>query len=226
MIKTGSFKNLSVTLPSTLVELLRWRALEQPDRLSYSFLVDGEKEEGRLTYAELDRQARAIGVLLQRCKVEGERALLLYPSGLDFIAAFFGCLYSGAIAVPVYPPDPARLNRTLPRFLAIVNDAKPLIVLTTSSIFSMIEYFFQELPQLQDLHWLATDRIGNQLAEEWHMPELSGSTLAFLQYTSGSTDVPKGVMVSNSNLLHNEKMISGGFHNTEQSIGVGWLPLY
>src|SRR6185369_8064884 len=204
MIKTGSFKNLSVTLPSTLVELLRWRALEQPDRLSYSFLVDGEKEEGRLTYAELDRQARAIGVLLQRCKVEGERALLLYPSGLEFIAAFFGCLYSGVIAVPVYPPDPARLNRTLPRFLAIANDARPVVALTTSSILPMIKYFFDEIPQLQGMRWLATDKITNDLAEQWQEPLISSDTLAFLQYTSGSTAVPKGVMISHANLLQNE----------------------
>src|SRR5512135_2065394 len=101
--------------PYTLAEILRWRALHQPDQLAYTFLVEGEREEVSLTYRDLDQQARMIGAQLQRVEAKGARALLLYPPGLDYIAAFFGCLYAGSVAVPAYPPDPVRLNRTLPR---------------------------------------------------------------------------------------------------------------
>ncbi|GIX01631.1 MAG: hypothetical protein KatS3mg112_0568 [Thermogutta sp.] len=89
--------------PTTLVELLRHRATYQPDDIAFIYLVDGETEEQPITYRELDRQARAIAAWLQTHDLVGERALLLYPPGLDFIAAFFGCLYAGVVAVPVYP---------------------------------------------------------------------------------------------------------------------------
>src|SRR5262245_4858117 len=98
------------TETSTLVDLLRWRALHQSDRRAYTFLMDGETDEVPLTYGELDRQARAIGAMLQRVAAPGERALLLYPPGPEYIAAFFGCLYAGVVAVPAYPPNPARLD--------------------------------------------------------------------------------------------------------------------
>src|SRR5688572_28844462 len=117
---------------STLVELLRWRALHQPDHHAYTFLVDGEAEEVHLTYQELDRQARAIGAQLQHLAAAGERSLLLYPAGLEFIAAFFGCLYAGVIAVPAYPP---RRNRPMPRLQTIVADAQARVALTTAAIF-------------------------------------------------------------------------------------------
>src|SRR2546423_12835263 len=97
---------------SSFVDLLSWRADRQPDQQGYTFLLDGETEAARLTYAELDRQARAIGALLQSAGAAGARALLLYPPGLDYVAAFFGCLYAGFVAVPAYPPDPAPLHRT------------------------------------------------------------------------------------------------------------------
>src|SRR5262245_15098650 len=114
-------KDLSnqMIVPSTLVELLRWRAIHQVDLRAYTFLLDGEREEVSLTYTELDGQARTIGAQLQKVTRTGEKVLLLYPPGLDFVVAFFGCLYAGVIAVPVYPPDPARLDRTLPRLRAI-----------------------------------------------------------------------------------------------------------
>src|SRR5690349_9381435 len=115
---------------STLVEILRWRALNRPDQKAYTFLSDRE-EEHSLTYAELDQQARAIGAMLQKLNATGERILLLYPSGLEYIAAFFGCLYAGAIAVPAYPP---RLNRSIERLWSIVADAQARFVLTTSQV--------------------------------------------------------------------------------------------
>src|SRR5687767_2102395 len=118
---------MSTSLPalafesSSLVDLLRRRALHQPEQRGYTFLVDGASEEAHLTYGELDRRARGIAAQLQKLDAAGARVLLLYPPGLDYLAAFFGCLYAGAVAVPAYPP---RLNRPEPRLQAIVSDAK------------------------------------------------------------------------------------------------------
>src|SRR4029453_15767756 len=211
---------------STLVELLRWRALQQPEHRAYTYLLDGEIEAAHLTYAALDCQARAIGALLQSYSASGERALLLYPTGLEFIAAFFGCLYAGVISVPLPPPNPAHPQRTLPRLLAIKNDARPLVALTTSSILSKIERLFAQAPELQAMHWLVTDNVTSSPAHEWQDPTASSATLALLQYTSGSTAVPKGVMVSHGNLLHNSAYLAQALELTPDSVSVTWLPAF
>ncbi len=212
--------------PTTLVEILRRRVLHQPDRLAYTFLLDGEIEEAHLTYADLDRKARAIGARLQSLGACGERALLLYPPGLDFIAGFFGCLYAGVVAVPIYPPHPARLDRTLPRFLAIARDAQPVAVLTSSELLPVAESLILQAPDLQALHWLATDTIAGNLAAEWQPPALSSTSLALFQYTSGSTAAPRGVMLTHGNLLHNSYLMQQCFEHTSESRGVIWVPPY
>jgi 8-amino-7-oxononanoate synthase len=210
----------------TFVELLRRRALDQPDRLAYTFLVDGDSEEIQITYGELDRQARAIAATLQELNTERQRTLLLYPPGLDYIAAFFGCLYAGVIAVPVYPPDPARLDRTLPRLRAIAKDAEAKFALTTQTILSMTDLIFEQIPDFRSLHWIATDNLDGNPAGSWIEPKVSEEEIAFLQYTSGSTGSPRGVMVSHRNLLHNLSLIQQCFQNTPESRGVIWLPPY
>src|SRR5215207_3412691 len=115
---------------STLVELLRLRAAAHPDRLLYTFLRDGEREEANLSYGELDRRARVVAARLQRSEARCERALLLYPAGLDFVAAFFGCLYAGVVPVPTYPPHQAQPNRVPYRLRALLDDAQPSFALT------------------------------------------------------------------------------------------------
>ncbi|MEK7785960.1 MAG: AMP-binding protein, partial [Chloroflexota bacterium] len=212
--------------PATLVELLRRRALRQPDRRVYTFLVDGEAEEVHLTYEELDRRARRIAAVLQSHKATGERALLLYPPGLDYIAGFFGCLYAGVVAVPAYPPDPARLDRTLPRLQAMIADAQAAIVLTTSPILSLAEFIFTQAPDLGALRWLATDHLPAEAESGWREPVITRESLAFLQYTSGSTRAPRGVMLSHGNLLHNSALIHQAFTATPDEVGVIWLPPY
>jgi acyl-CoA synthetase (AMP-forming)/AMP-acid ligase II len=209
---------------STLVEVLRWRALLQPEQRTYTFLVDGETEGDHLTHAVLDRQARSIGALLQSYRSVGERALLLYPAGLEFVAAFFGCLYAGVIAVPLPPPNPAQPQRTLPRLRAIISDAKPSVVLTTSAILSKAEGLFTQAPELQEMRWLATDKVSGGLAQEWRYPAVTSNTLALLQYTSGSTAEPKGVMISHGNLLHNSAYIGHLFAFNPNGVTVTWLP--
>ncbi len=207
----------------TLVDILHSRALYQPDKKAFTFLLNGETEETTLTYLELDLQARAIATSLQNLGASGERALLIYPPGLEFIAAFFGCLYAGVVAVPAYPP---RRNQSLSRLQSIVADAGATIALTTKTTLSNVERQFTQSPTLQALHWLATDNIASDLAQAWLQPAISSDTLAFLQYTSGSTGTPKGVMVSHGNLLYNEQMLQRAFEHTEKTIYVSWLPLF
>ena len=211
---------------STLVEILRWRAIQQPEQRTYTYLVDGEAEGDALTYAALDCQARSIGALLQSYRASGERALLLYPAGLEFIAAFFGCLYAGMIAVPLPPPNPAQPQRTLPRLRAIISDAQPSVVLTTSAILSNMEGLIAQASGLQKLLWLATDKVAGSLAQEWRDPGATRDTLALLQYTSGSTAEPKGVMISHGNLLHNSAYINRVFALVPDSVTVTWLPAF
>jgi acyl-CoA synthetase (AMP-forming)/AMP-acid ligase II len=211
---------------STLVEILRWRTLQQPEQRTYTYLVDGEAEGDHLTYAALDRQARSIGALLQSYRATGERALLLYPAGLEFIAAFFGCLYAGVIAVPLSPPNPAKPRRTLPSLRAIISDAQPSVVLTTSAILSSAEGLFTQAPELHKIRWLATDEVDDSLAQEWRDPAVTSNSLALLQYTSGSTAEPKGVMISHGNLLHNSAYINRVFALIPDSVTVTWLPAF
>ena len=207
----------------SIVDVLRRRALHQPDRRAYTFLLDGAAEELSISYGELDRQARAISALLQSFKAAGERVLLLYPAGLDYIAAFFGCLYAGAVAVPLYPPRP---NLTLQKLQTITIDAQAKIGLTVSPVLARIEPLLAQSTELKSLQWLVTDELDSDLAEGWREPAIGRDTLAFLQYTSGSTSQPKGVMVSHGNLLHNEELIQRAFQQTDQSVIVSWLPLY
>jgi len=209
--------------PGTLLDLLRMRADVQPDRLAYRYLQDNEADIVTATYAELDRRARGIGAWLETHSARGERVLLLYPAGLDYIASFFGCLYAGAVAVPAYPP---RLNRPAPRIQGIVADSQAKFALTTSTILHNIERRFQHAPDLQALSWLDTEQVPPGLEAEWRDPNINAETLAFLQYTSGSTSQPKGVMLTHGNLMHNLKAIQHGFQIDSSDSGAFWLPSY
>ncbi|MBV7339837.1 AMP-binding protein [Chloroflexi bacterium TSY] len=207
----------------SFVDLLCWRAENQPDQIAYRFLVDDTGLEENLTYAELDRQARSIATRLQQIGTSGERALLLYPPSLSFIAAYFGCLYAGIVAVPVYPP---RRNRPDQRLRSIIADSGATIALTTQGILSSIENRSEHMTGLDTLQWQPTDTIPVNLATEWQTPNIDQNSLAFLQYTSGSTAMPKGVMVSHGNLLHNSAMIYRSFEHTAETRGLVWTPFY
>jgi amino acid adenylation domain-containing protein/thioester reductase-like protein len=216
--------------------MLRIPADRQPDSKAFTFLIDPDAEiqesEQCLTYGELDRRARAIAALLQRTfpetlnfresKQHSLRALLLFPPGLDFISAFFGCLYAGVVAVPAYPPH---LNRPSPRIQAIALDAQAALVLTTNKILQNQKQLFKNVPNLAALQWLSTEEINSDLAGAWRETHVSGDDLAFLQYTSGSTGNPKGVMLSHATVLHNLAVIREGFQITDGR-GAFWLPNY
>ncbi|MGL5835334.1 MAG: fatty acyl-AMP ligase, partial [Waterburya sp.] len=205
---------------STIVELLQYRAASQSQTTAFKFLEDGEKETETITYGELDRRARAITSQLQALNLSGERALLLYPSGLDYVAAFFGCLYAGVIAVPAYPPQN---QRKTPRIQAIVADAQPAIALTTATLLPRMQSL---LGTISNLQWLATDNLETTTEANWQQPILDRETIAFLQYTSGSTGTPKGVMVSHGNIIHNAAMTYGCMGHSPESKFVSWLPIY
>lgn len=206
----------------TFVDLLRHRAEETPDHPIYTFLLNGEQETASLTYQELDRHARAIAALLQSFHAQGERVLLLYPPGLEFIAAFFGCLYAGAIAVPAYPP---RNQRHLPRIQTIVEDAQAKWLLTVGKTQEKIASWLDQQTDLAALTIIETDQIAEE-EQSWHPPSINGDSLAFLQYTSGSTALPKGVMVSHASLLYNSAMICDRFEHNSETRAVIWLPPY
>jgi acyl-CoA synthetase (AMP-forming)/AMP-acid ligase II len=207
----------------TLVDLLRWRAVEKSQKVAYTFLLDGETEASHLTYTQLDLKARMIAFWLQEQGLSGQRALLLYPPGLEFICGFFGCLYAGVIAIPAYPPKP---NRSMVRLEAILKDSQPAVILTKRSLLAKIEHQLIYKPKLMDLCWLATDNFTDDLASNWQAPDIAGDSLAFLQYTSGSTGKPKGVMVSHKNLLRNSADLDQGWDQHDDSIIVTWLPTF
>ena len=209
--------------PATLIDLLRWRTSHEPERQAYTFLGDGEAEERFVTYRELDRQAQVVAARLETLGVaSGERALLFYPPGLNYVVAFLGCLYAGVIAVPAYPPRP---NRSVSRLRAIAASSKATVALTTTRILSRLERRSAYAPEMKSLRWLATDD-GKDPAGKWRRPAVGTDTLAFLQYTSGSTAAPKGVMLTHGNLLHNLAMIYHALGHTSHSQMVIWLPPY
>jgi amino acid adenylation domain-containing protein len=213
--------------PSTLIGILRLRALAQPDQRAFTFLVNGETEGITVTYEELDRQARIIGSVLQCTISVGERALLLYQPGPEYIAAFFGCLYAGVIAIPAYPPQSARPDRTLTRRLrTIAIDCQASVVLTQTSFVPIFDKLAEKMAEFTNITAIATDTLSPGSETFWQEPAITGQSLAFLQYTSGSTSDPKGVMLTHSNLLHNSSLIQRYFAHTPESKGVIWLPPY
>ena len=213
---------------STLNDILRFRAEAQGNQQAYIFLSDGESEEHPITYAELDRKARAISVAIREFASPGERVLLLYPSGLEYLAAFFGCLYAGVISVPAYPPRPAQKlhDRNLERIRAILEDSDAKLALTTDRILSRFEKLLPQLPDLGRIKWMASDAVDEDRANQWREPRINSETIAFLQYTSGSTGLPKGVMISHQNVIYNERMLEQYTGDLENAVMVGWLPMF
>ncbi len=207
----------------TIVDLLRQRASYRPHDRAFTFLVDGETEEVNITYAELDRKARALGAWLMASGMTGERVLLLFPPGLEFAAAFMGCLYGGAIAVPAYPP---RKNRSVERIEAIAADSRAAVALSTRDVLDRFDALRATAPSLEKLLWKVDGELEPGWADRWERPEIDGETLAFLQYTSGSTGMPKGVMLSHANLLHNSLRIMQAFEITRSQSSVFWLPSF
>jgi malonyl CoA-acyl carrier protein transacylase len=207
---------------TNLVDRLRYWSEQQGAEVAFYFTSDGD-DEVKITYAQLDMRARAIAARLMDLGMAGERALLLYPPGLDFITAFFGCLFAGMVVVPAYPP---RRNRNMGRIQAISDDAGAKIVLSVREVTDRSQGLLDEAPHLKESTWLATDDISDELAASWKEQSPQEKDLAVLQYTSGSTGMPKGVMLTHGNLMHNCALITYGFETTRDGSGVTWLPTY
>jgi FkbH-like protein len=203
---------------ATLVELLRSAADENPTRTAYTFLSDGSAGQTALSTKEVYDRARAIGAWLQYEGFSGGRVLLVYPPGLDYICAFWGCLCAGAVAVPAPAPS---LKRDNSRIQAIVQNSGAAAALTANSVLGRLHAICSQNDWA--LRLVATDDMPDN-SGSYHDRVPPQSELAYLQYTSGSTSAPKGVMVSHANVLHNLAYIDEGFKHDENSTIVSWLP--
>ncbi|MCX7345544.1 MAG: AMP-binding protein, partial [Alphaproteobacteria bacterium] len=215
-------------VPGNLVRALRRHADERPDRPAFMHLDDDPSDHPSFTYAQLDRRARAIAGRLQDMGFAGQRVLLVYPPGLDFIAAFWGCLYAGCVAVPTSPPHRHRMGD---RFQAIVADSGARVVLSTAAAADQFQVMTESDSSGQAgassrILWLATDEIPDVLADLWNEPAIAADALAMLQYTSASTSQPKGVMLSHANLMANIRAIHQAFELHGEDSSVFWLPMY
>jgi acyl-CoA synthetase (AMP-forming)/AMP-acid ligase II/acyl carrier protein len=210
-----------------MLELLAQQAAKQPDATAFAFLDDRDGIS-EITFGELDRRARVIASRLQLELRPGDRALLVYPAGLEFISAFFGCLYAGVVAVPATYPKP---KRPMPRLQRIALDCDAHVALSTAQTLTTLDPDLLSTDAATS-QWIATDELEDALAEMWERPAVKASDLAFLQYTSGSTSDPKGVMVSHANLLDNLECIRQSFgifdneNDRNSRTGVFWLPAY
>lgn len=212
------------TFKFTLPEILQTRATCTPDATAFIFLRDGDDDEERITYKELDQAARKIAFQLGLAGAAGDRALMLFPPGLDFLKALFGCFYAGVIAVPAYAP---RKNRSLDRIKTLVEDSGSSLVLSTTEIFQSTERSFSNLDELKQMKWLVMDDVSAQ-GDTYSGAEVfpQSNDIALLQYTSGSTGQPKGVIVTHRNIMRNCDFIRSSFGFSQQSIGVSWLPTF
>ncbi|MEO1271094.1 MAG: AMP-binding protein [Myxococcota bacterium] len=213
---------------TTLLNLLE-RALDQHNpALRYSFLPDGKAASGQhMPFHTLAERALALGHWLREHVKPGERVMLLHPPGLDFLVGFFGCLCAPCIAVPVYPPDPSRLARTLPRLAGMAADCKARHILTTAPARDLLRpYAIAHAPELAALTWLDQNQAPNTSTTVWPHNSVDPDTAAFLQYTSGSTRAPRGVVVTHGNLIANLALMHRAFDNGPDSHAVNWLPLY
>jgi acyl-CoA synthetase (AMP-forming)/AMP-acid ligase II len=209
------------TLPdSSLVDRARALARSRPSATAYTWLEDGEVEERALSFAELDRSGRAVAAELTARGLGGQRVLLMYAPGLPFITAFLGCLYAGVVAVPLSPPRTEHAARALE---GIIAHADPSLLLCDRSVHEKLS---ERLRALGGPPALATDELGPELADLWRPAAIDPGSIAFLQYTSGSTGSPKGVEITHANLVANLDMIRTAFEHDERTVIVGWLPFF
>lgn len=209
---------------STLVELLAYRAEVQPADVAFIYLIDGEKEQVQLTYSQLHQKAIAIALMLHDHRSDYDKALLLYNSGLKFIEAFFGCLYSGIIAIPAYLPPGLKKIDTLQRILV---DSGTRLILSSGDLIEDIQRIsFHSSADHELFTWISTSELLLTSHSGWNPPSLTPDSYAFFQYTSGSTHNPKGVMLTHANIIHNQRIIEKAFRHDRDTIGLGWLPHY
>src|SRR6266542_3844153 len=209
----------AVTAQATLVEVLRARARLSGDRIVYCWLDEHEAEH-RVTYAQLDARASAIAARIREDCRDGDRVLLCYEPGLHYVSAFLGCLYAGVIAVPAYAPVSARTARRVERIMA---DATPAAVLSTATGLQIAQRWLTATGD-RPVTWIATDALTEQPASMEARATPAIDALAYLQYTSGSTTLPKGVMITHRNLVENLAQIAGFGQFDAASVLATWPP--
>lgn len=208
--------------PATVVDALRDR-VEDGGLGGYGFVTDGAAP-ATMTFAELYDRARAVAAEVAGHAPPGSRAILLYPPGLDFVVALYGALLAGVVAVPVYPPSStATLAAAVDRINRVVEDATPELVLTTAGLAAIREAAGIEFGRT---HWLATDTVPGDAADDWLPPRILDDDLAVIQYTSGSTGTPRGVLLRHHHILSNLAAIQQTMGLTRDSVVVGWVPTY
>jgi acyl-CoA synthetase (AMP-forming)/AMP-acid ligase II len=213
--------NPAVATPQTLFELGKLRSDENPNGLAITFLPDGEDKSENITYGELDIKAKKIASVLQSMKAVNKPVLLMFEPGIDFVCAFFGCQYAGAIAVPVQTPSNAE---SWNKQKDIFDDARAALILSTSNLTKKVIGLAEGTRQTHPIRWVIIDDLSFDGEYNWTPPVYGKEHTSFLQYTSGSTGAPKGVMVSHANILHNSYQISQNFKTTKESKCVSWLP--
>lgn len=214
------------TQAKTLTEALDWHAAQHPDRLHMTVLQDEAAEIGSLTYSQLAKAARDVAAgLIARDVAPGDRIALMLPTGLDFFIAFFGIIYAGAAPVPIYPPmQLSRLEEHLRRQAGILRNAGARILITTPQASQFAALLGDQVPSLESV-----ESVASLMAEapSMRLPQITDpSATALVQYTSGSTGDPKGVVLSHANLLANIRAIGEAMAGTSADVFVSWLPLY
>ncbi|MBK9111416.1 MAG: fatty acyl-AMP ligase [Nitrospira sp.] len=213
--------SLSIPPGETLLDVLRWRAEHQPEQPAYVFLRDGISPDTVLTYRQLDARARSIAGDLQSRFAPGDRLLLVYPPGLEFVQAFWGALYAGLVAVPVPPPDAYRAKVGVARVQRLAEDAGAAGALSTNQILELVRAQGTTIPLEQ---WVICDASRPDSTAQWRSIHPLPSTLAYLQYTSGSTSAPKGVMVSHGNMTAQSRCITEAGRYDADSVTLSWMP--
>ena len=208
---------------STLVEVLKLRSEKYPEKTAYVYLKDGEEEAEQFSYLSLYEKVLQLASRIQNVTEQGDRVLLIYNPGLDYVVAFFACLFAGVVAVPVYPP---RKNRSFERLDAILNDAKSSLILTTSNIASGLEKNQADESKLLTTPRIISDRETDIDSLDYKEIAISENSIAYLQYTSGSTGTPKGVMVTHKNIIYNLQDLDATYEHNENSVMVTWLPIF
>lgn len=211
-----------MTDPKTFVDVLRNRAASREGSKGFTFLVDGEGVEERLDYAGLDRRAREVGQRLAARVARGERAVLVFDAGLDYAATLFGCFYAGVVAVPAYPPNPLRPEAGLAQIERVASDARATVILGSTDLIARLRPLLAQAPWARAIEWIDPTLEDGDRAPS--LPEISAQDVAIIQYTSGSTSDPKGVIVTHSNLIHNAHFIRAAFGLSADASGVSWLP--
>lgn len=209
--------------PTTLAQMLTARAATTPDKVNFHHLGDGDEPTATMTFPELERAARALAAHLAQITRPGERALLLYAPGLEFVVAFYGCLYAGVIAVPVAPPQPSKLADGLARLASITANSGARLLFTSADIEPLLGSVLADADGFAGLRTVVTDRIDPSEADRYTDPGITGDTIAHLQYSSGSTGEPKGVALTHGNVLANLRLVTA---QIGAGVGVAWLPTF